>query len=101
MRRGTSFPANNPDMTAYFQFSAVSGIVPILRTHRCQPETQNARVGSGTGKESLAILHGKISEQRSTKARAAMRDVTPQASPPKIAETLELLRSRFNGGTEH
>jgi hypothetical protein len=45
--------------------------------------------------ESLAILRAKISEQRGIETLAA-RDVTPQAPRPKIEETLELLRSRFN-----
>jgi hypothetical protein len=43
--------------------------------------------------DSLANLQAKIAEQRVTEAR----DVIPQReAPPKIAETLELLRSRFN-----
>ena len=51
--------------------------------------------------ESLTILRGKIIEQRGSEAR----DVTAQMqqnlepyreAPPKIEETLELLRSRFN-----
>jgi predicted GNAT family N-acyltransferase len=57
--------------------------------------------------ESLAILHAKISEQRGVETIAATRanlgesgmnarDVTPPAPRPKIEETLELLRSRFN-----
>jgi hypothetical protein len=37
-------------------------------------------------------LRAKIAEQRVTEAR----DATAQAAPPKIAETLELMRSRFN-----
>ena len=56
--------------------------------------------------ESLAILHAKISEQRGVETIAAMRanvgelgmnarDVTSPAPRPKIEETLELLRSRF------
>jgi len=45
--------------------------------------------------ESLAILRAKISDQRGIETLAA-RDVTPQAPRPKIEETLELLRSRFN-----
>jgi hypothetical protein len=42
--------------------------------------------------DSLVTLQAKIAEQRVTEARGA----TAQAAPPKIAETLELLRSRFN-----
>jgi hypothetical protein len=42
--------------------------------------------------ESLTLLRIKIGEQRGAEAR----DATAQAAPPKIAETLELLRSRFN-----
>jgi hypothetical protein len=44
--------------------------------------------------ESLAILRAKISEQRGIETLAA-RDVTPQAPRPKIEETLELMRRRF------
>ena len=42
--------------------------------------------------DSLVTLQAKIAEQRVTEAR----DATAQAAPPKIAETLELMRSRFN-----
>jgi hypothetical protein len=42
--------------------------------------------------DSLVTLQAKIAEQRVTEARGA----TAQAAPPKIAETLELMRSRFN-----
>jgi hypothetical protein len=43
--------------------------------------------------ESLTILRGRIIEQRGAEAC----DVTPaQAARPKIEETLELMRSRFN-----
>ena len=42
--------------------------------------------------DSLVTLRAKIAEQRVTEAR----DATAQAAPPKIAETLELMRSRFN-----
>jgi hypothetical protein len=56
--------------------------------------------------ESLAVLRAKISEQRAAEAR----DVTAQMQTnleasgkreaPKIEETLELLRSRFNDNTK-
>jgi hypothetical protein len=46
----------------------------------------------GPALESLAIVHAKIGEQRGTEAR----NVIPQAPPPKIEETLELLRRRFD-----
>ena len=42
--------------------------------------------------DSLVTLQAKIAEQRVTEARGA----TTQAAPPKIQETLELMRSRFN-----
>ena len=42
--------------------------------------------------DSLVTLQAKIAEQRVTEARGA----TAQAAPPKIAETLELPRRRFD-----
>jgi hypothetical protein len=47
--------------------------------------------------ESLAILRGKIGEQRGAEARDVTRiAINDSQQPPKIKEALELLRSRFN-----
>jgi hypothetical protein len=49
--------------------------------------------------ESLAILRGKIIEQRGNEAQAVTsamaQNLEPYKPSPKIEETLELLRARF------
>ena len=50
--------------------------------------------------ESLAVLRAKISDQRAAEARDVTDQTNLEASgkreAPKIEQTLELLRSRFN-----